>query len=201
VSHESLLRAIAVVAAVALVVAPYWRDVVGVVTKAVEATVGYRQLAGRVLAAVLLIAAAWQQLPIWWPETATPTINVETPTAEMQQLVAPVATALKKLPAGSRMIWAQTWTKAAVVVSGDAVTTEVVFTDTRSLRLFVAIAMDIAWRRIGGNIPGQHEDLRVATEAAYATVLGKDVVPVTVDVRSRFAELAKALAWAGVNKG
>jgi len=201
VSHESLLRGIAVVAAVALVVAPYWRDVSGWVAKAYEATYGYRRLAGRVVAAVLLIAAAWQQLPIRWPETATPTINVETPTAEMQQLVAPVATALKKLPAGSRLIWAQTWSKAAVVVSGDAVTTEVVFTDTRSLRLFVAIALDIAWRRIGGNIPGQHEDLRAATEAAYATcVLGKDV-PVTADIRSRFADLAKALAWAGVNKG
>ena len=199
-SHETLLRGLAVVAAVALVVGPYWREITGAVVAAYQTTYGYRRVAGRVVAAALLIAAAWQQLPSW-PEASAPTIKVETPSADMQTLVAPVAAALKKLPAGSRLIWAQTWSKAAVVVAGDAVTAEVVFTDTRSLRLFTAIALDIAWRRIGGNVPGAHEDLRAATEAAYATVLGRDVVPVTADLRARFAELAKALAWAGVNKG
>jgi len=132
---------------------------------------------------------------------AVPAVTVETPSDAMQQLVTPVAEALRSLPAGDRMLWAQTWTKAGVVVAGDAVTTEVVFTDTRSLQAFTRLAVDIAWRRIGGNAPGSNEPLRKAVEAAYRAALGAGVVPVTADVRARYVELAKALAWAGVGKG
>jgi hypothetical protein len=102
---------------------------------------------------------------------------------------------------GDRMLWAQTWNKAATVVAGDAVTTEVVFTDTRSLRLFTTLALDIAWRRIGQHVPGSNEPLRTAVEAAYGQAIGTEVVPVTPDVRSRYAAFAKAVAWAGVNGG
>jgi hypothetical protein len=119
----------------------------------------------------------------------------------MQQLVTPVAEALRSMPAGDRMLWSQTWTKAGVVVAGDAVTTEVAFTDTRSLQAFTRLAVDIAWRRIGGNAPGSNEPLRKAVEAAYKAALGADVVPVTADVRARYVELTKALAWAGVGRG
>jgi hypothetical protein len=90
------------------------------------------------------------------------------------------------------------WSKAAIVVAGDAVSTEVVFTDTRSLRLFTVIALEIGWRRIGGNEPGKLAGLREATEAAFAGVLGTDVVPVTKDMRSRYADLCRALAWAAL---
>jgi hypothetical protein len=61
--------------------------------------------------------------------------------------------------------------------------------------------MDIAWRRIGQHAPGSNEPLRQAVELAYAQVLGKDVVPVSADMRARYVELAKAIAWAGQNKG
>jgi hypothetical protein len=128
-------------------------------------------------------------------------VDVETPSVEMQQLVKPVADALKSLPMGDRMLWAQTWYKAASVVAGDAVTTEVVFTDTRSLRMFTTLALEIAWRRIGQHAPGSVAGLREAVEAAYGQAVGTDVVPVTADVRSRYAAFAKAVAWAGVNGG
>jgi hypothetical protein len=119
----------------------------------------------------------------------------------MQQLVRPVADAMKSLPMGDRMLWAQTWSKAATVVAGDAVTTEVVFTDTRSLRMFTTLAIEIAWRRIGQHAPGSVAGLREAVEAAYGQAIGVDVVSVTADVRSRYAAFAKAVAWAGVNGG
>jgi hypothetical protein len=88
-----------------------------------------------------------------------------------------------------------------VVVAGDAVSTEVVFSDTKSLRAFTVLALEIGWRRIGANQPGKYAGLREATEAAFAGVIGMNEVPVTKDVRTRYAELCKAIAWAGVNGG
>lgn len=201
-SHDEVVRTVAVVAAVALLAAPYRQQILERLTQAAEAAKSHGPALGRAAAAALLIAAAWGKLPMpSLPETAVPTINVETPTVEMQAVVAPIAAAMKSMPAGDRLLWAQTWTKAGVVVAGDAVTTEVVFSDTRSLRVFTALALDIAWRRIGQHAPGSNEPLRTAVEAAYAQVIGKDVVPVTADMRARYVELAKAIAWAGQRKG
>ena len=201
-THDALFRSAAVVAAVALLAAPYRQQILERLTQAAKAAQSHGPAIGRLAAAALLIAAAWGKLPMpSLPETAVPTINVETPTVEMQAVVAPVAAAMAAMPAGDRSLWAQTWTKAGVVVAGDAVTTEVVFSDTRSLRAFTALALDIAWRRIGQHAPGSNEPLRAAVEAAYAQVIGKDVVPVTADMRARYVELAKAIVWAGQRKG
>ena len=201
-SHDELVRAVAVVAAVALLAAPYRQQLAGWLSQAAEAAKSHGPALGRIAAAALLIAAAWGKLPMpSLPETAVPTITVETPTVEMQAVVSPIAAAMKSMPAGDRLLWAQTWTKAGVVVAGDAVTTEVVFSDTRSLRAFTALALDIAWRRIGQHAPGSNEPLRTAVEAAYSQVIGRDVVPVTADMRARYLELAKAIAWAGQKKG
>jgi hypothetical protein len=202
VTHDALIRSAAVVAAVALLAAPYWQHIAAIVAEAAETANKHRSVLARVAAAGLLIAAAWGKVPLpSLPEGRVPTIVVETPTVQMQAIVAPVALAMQSLPAGDRLLWAQTWTKAGVVVAGDAVTTAVVFADTRSLREFTALALDIAWRRIGQHAPGGNEPLRQAVEAAYGQVLGKDVVPVTADMRARYVELSKAIAWAGQNTG
>jgi hypothetical protein len=149
-----------------------------------------------------LIAAAWGKIPIpTLPTAPSYVVPVVTPSDEMQRLVTPIAAVLKSLPMSDRMLWAATWTKAAVVVAGDAVTTEVVFTDTRSLRGFTVLALDIAWRRIGQHAPGSNEPLRTAVEAAYGQAIGTEVVPVTAELRARYAAFAKAVAWAGVGGG
>jgi hypothetical protein len=172
------------------------------ITTAAEAAKANGALASRLAAAALLIAAAWGkiQLPSM-PTAPAVTVVVETPSVEMQQLVRPVADAMNSVPMGDRMLWAQTWSKAATVVAGDAVTTEVVFSDTRSLRLFTTLALDIAWRRIGQHQPGEIPGLRDAVEEAYNTATGRDVVPVDAAVRQRFCDFAKAVAWAGMNGG
>ena len=201
-SHDAVIRTAAVVAAVALLAAPYRQAIAQRLAQAAEAAKSHGPALGRLAAAALLIAAAWGKIPLpRLPEAAVPTITVETPTVEMQQVVEPIAAAMKGMRAGDRLLWAQTWTKAGVVVAGDAVTTEVVFSDTRSLRAFTALALDIAWRRIGQHAPGSNEPLRQAVEAAYGQVVGKDVVPVTADMRARYVELTKAIAWAGQKKG
>jgi hypothetical protein len=159
-------------------------------------------LLSRVAVIALLIAAAWGKIPLpHWPQAEVAPVVVETPSEEMQRLVAPIAEALRGAGPVDRALWAETWSKAAAVVAGDAVTVEVVFSDTRSLRAFTAIALDIAWRRIGQHVPGGNEPLRKAVEAAYGAALGDQVIPVTADLRSRYVAFAKAVAWAGVNGG
>ena len=126
-----------------------------------------------------------------------PSVVIPEPTPELQRLVAPVAQALAGLPADKRQLWAATWAKAAVVVEAEGTTSVAVFTDTPSLRLFTQIALDIAWRRLGDMPPGAVAGLREAVETAMRSVLGLDSVPVTGEMRGRYADVAKAIAWAG----
>ena len=201
-NDDSVIRLAAVVAAVALLAAPYRERLAGWLAQAAQACYAERATLGRIAAALLLVAAAWGKLPMpKLPAAPAAAVIVETPSVEMQQLMQPVAEALKSLPMGDRMLWAQVWSKAAVVVAGDAVTTEVAFTDTRSLRLFTTLALDIAWRRIGRHQPGEIPGLRDAVEEAYNTATGRDVVPVDAAVRQRYCDFAKAIAWAGMNGG
>jgi hypothetical protein len=197
---DAILRTLAVVAAVAILAAPYWRVVVDAVQAAAEWGKAHASTLARAAAAALIVAAAWGNVPLPTFEVPSlPKVVVETPGAEMQTIVAPVAREMAKVPMMDRLLWASVWNKAATVVAGDAVAREVAFTDTRSLRMFTALAIDIAWRRIAGNVPGSNEPLRHAVEAAYAAAMGIDEVPVGKDLRSRYAEFARAMAWAGLN--
>jgi hypothetical protein len=135
------------------------------------------------------------------PVSTAPAFVIDDPSDYMKAKVADVAVSLKNATPADRALWASVWEKAAVVVDGDAVTTEVVFTDTRSLRGFTVLALDIAWRRIGGNQSGKYAGLREATEKALAGIVGMDVVPVTPEMRKAYAEACRAIAWAGVGNG
>jgi hypothetical protein len=66
----------------------------------------------------------------------------------------------------------------------------------RSLRAFQIVALDVAWRRIGGVAAGRYPGLRDGTEAAFAEVLGMDDVTVDAALRGRYVALVRALAWA-----
>ena len=201
-SNDALLRSLAVIAAVAILAAPYWRVVARALEQGVAAAKTHASVIGRLAAAGLIVAAAWGKIPLPSFEVpAVPAVEVEEPSAEMKAIVAPVGAVLRSLPAGDRMLWASTWSKAAIVVAGDATAREAAFTDTRSLQAFTGLALDIAWRRIGRHEPGSNEPLRKALEAAYGAAVGTDEVPVTKDIRDRYAAFAKALAWAGINGG
>ena len=194
--NDNLFRFAAVALAAALLAAPYRQQIQALAYRAVEAVRAKAGLLGRIAAAGLLIAAAWGKVPLPKLPSVAPQVSVATPSDEMQRLVAPVADALRSLPASDRALWASLWTKAGVVAAGDAVTAQVAFTDTRALRDFTALSVDIGWRRIGKHAPGSQETLRAAVEAAYGSALGKDVVPVTGELRGRYVEFANAVAWA-----
>ncbi len=201
--NDSSLRIAACLAAAALLLAPYRAQIQAYAHRALEAGKEKAGLLARIAAAALIIAAAWGKVPM--PSLALPaavqTVKVETPSDAMQVTVKPVAAAMSGMNAVDRAIWADAWSKAALVVAGDVAAKEVAFTDTRSLRAFTALALDIAWRRIGKHAPGENEELRKAVETVYGSVMGDEEVPVTKDLRERYAEMAKAIAWAGVGRG
>jgi hypothetical protein len=202
VSHESLVRTAAVVAAVAFLAAPYRQQIAGYVATAAQAAKAHGALAGRIAAAALLIAAAWGKVPMpSLPSTpAVPVITVDAPSPAMRATVQPIADALKAAPLGDRMLWANLWSKAATVVAGDELGTEMVLTDTRALRMFTTLALDIGWRRIGENKPGTYAGLRQAVEKAMGDTLSLDARPIDVETRAKIVELYKAIAWAGTAK-
>jgi hypothetical protein len=200
-SNDALLRTLAVIAAVAILAAPYWRLVADAGKAGVEWLRGHSATLGRVAAAGLIVAAAWGKVPLpALPASPVVAVTVEAPSPELQSAVKPIAVELAKMPAGDRMLWAAVWSKAAIVVAGDTLAKEPAFTDARSLRAFTALTLDIAWRRLGGHPPG-NDALRKALETAYASEVGTDDVPVSRDVRDRYAAFAKAVAWAGINGG
>ena len=198
-SQDALLRTIAVVVAVALVAAPYRGLIVQKLTEAATAASAYGADLARIAAALLIVAALWGKIPL--PQMPgivdVPNVVVPEPSAELQRLVAPVAQALAGLPADKRQLWAATWSKAAIVVEAEGTTSVPVFTDTPALRLFTTVAIDVAWRRLGDMTPGGVAGLKEAVETAMRSALGLDAVPVTSEMRGRYADVAKAIAWAG----
>ena len=196
---DAIIRHIAVLAAVALLAAPYFDVIVKKLSEAASAAAEHAVLLGRLAAAGLIIAAAWGVIPMPTLRTvpAVTPVEVPEPNAEMRRLVAPVAEALDGLPAADKALWAATWLKAATVVKAEGSTTQPVFTDTAALRLFTTIALDIAWRRLGDNRPGSVEGLREAVEGVMKSSIGMDARPVTPDVRASYVAAAEAIAWAG----
>lgn len=202
-SHDFLFRAACVAAAVAVGAWPYRQEIRFTAERAAEAIRAQWGLIGRLAVIALLFAAGFGKLPTL---PALPVgvpslpITVETPSVEMQAQVAGVAAALKSANAVDRAVWASVWQKAAVVVSapeGDPV----IFTDTRSLRGFTVLSLDIAWRRLGGNPPGKYTGLREAVEKVMGEAIGLEVKPVTPELRRAYAEACKAIAWAGIGRG
>ena len=198
-SPDVVLRTLAVAAAAALLAAPYWEQITAFGHQAAAAARQHGALLARTAAAGLIVAAAWGVVPVPEFRTVVPAvaIDVPEPSAELKTAVEPVRKALANLSPSHRALWAVVWSKAALVVEADGTTSVEAFRDTASLRTFTQIALDIAWRRIGGHAPGSVEGLRDAVEGAMRSVLGLDAVPVTSQIRGSYANVAKAIAWAG----
>ena len=196
---DAVLRTVAVVAAVAMAAAPFTRQIKSITAWIIGAVWQNIGSLTRLALAGLLLAVGTGRLPLPALPSAVPaTVKIDAPSAAMAKTVQPIVEAFRGASVADRMLWAHLWSRAAVVASGDAVGTEVVFSDTRALRAFTVLALEIGWRRIGDHQPGGMPGLRAAVEAAFADTIGTDVVPVTPELRARFAELANAIGWAAL---
>lgn len=197
-SSDAVLRIIAVAAAAALVAAPYWRQIRDAGRSAAAAAREHGASLCRTAAALLIVAAAWGWVPLpQLPAVPAVTVTVDAPSQDMQRLVEPVTKALGSLSPADRALWASVWLKAALVVEAEKTSTQQAFPDTPALRLFTTVALDIGWRRLGDHATGSLPGLREAVEAAMRTAMGLDAVPVTGEMRARYVEVARAIAWAG----
>jgi hypothetical protein len=201
VSTDALLRTLAVCAAVAILAAPYYGVVVDAVRAAAAAARANAAGLRRLAAAALIVAAAYGsfQLPSFsgWVNLPAVPVTVPTPSPELQQLVEPVTVALAGASAADRATWAAVWQKAALVIDAESKTNTPVFRDVPALRVLTVTALEIGWRRIAGKAPGSLPGLREAVEAAMGSVLGSDAVPVTDAMRGSYAQVCRAIAWAG----
>jgi hypothetical protein len=198
-NSDALLRTAAVAVGVAILAAPYYGQIRDTAALAAEALRKHLAFLGRLIAVGLILAAAWGKIPMPTlpavPEDQL-VIEVDTPTPELQRLVEPVKTALSSASMRDRAIWAEVWLKSGIVVAADNVHATPILPDVRSLRAFQVVALDVAWRRIGGIGSGRYPGLRDGTEAAFAEVLGLDDVPIDATMRGRYVALVRALAWA-----
>lgn len=199
-SNDTLFRAACVAAAVAVGAWPYREEIRFTAERAAEALRAGQAWLIRLAVIGLLVAAAWGKLPALPVPVPSRPITVETPSVTMQQKVQDVARALTMANPVDRAVWASVWEKAAVVVLSPE-SDPVVFTDTRSLRGFTVLSLDIAWRRLAGNPPGKYVGLREAVESVMLDVVGLDVQPVTPELKRQYAEACRAIAWAGVHQG
>jgi hypothetical protein len=201
-SADLVVRAVAGLAAVAIVCRPAVPVVVAWLrahAEQIRASMSGWPVAALGLALAYVAAFGVPELPR--PSPAVPDVVVSTPSEKLQAAVADVHAALKGANPVDRAVWAQLWTKAGRVVAGDATDTEIVFTDTRSLRAYNVLALRIGWRRLGENAKGKYPGLAEATERAFAAVIGTDVQPVTPELRAAYVELSNALAWCGAGRG
>ena len=152
----------------------------------------------RVAIAAGLLYFAAHGLPTATLETAT--IELQKPSAEMIKATADVDRIMRSASHFDRLLWSEVWVKVARIINSET-DTEVVFTDTRSLRQFNLIAFQIAWKRLGDNKKDKYAGLGEATERVFAEAIGLDVRPVTPELRKKFVETCTALAWCGAGRG
>ena len=152
----------------------------------------------RVAIAAGLIYFAVHGLPTATLETAT--IEIQKPSAEMIKAVADVDRIMRGASHFDRLLWSEVWTKVGKIVNSET-DTEIVFSDTRSLRQLSVISLGIAWKRLADIKKDKYEGLGEATERVFAEAIGLDVKPVTPELRKKFVETCTALAWCGAGRG
>ena len=152
----------------------------------------------RVAIAAGLIYFAAHGLPTATLETAT--IELQKPSAEMIKAVADVDRIMRSASHFDRLLWSEVWTKVGKIVNSET-DTEIVFSDTRSLRQLSVISLGIAWKRLADIKKDKYEGLGEATEKVFVEAIGLDIKPVTPELRKKFVDTCTALAWCGAGRG
>lgn len=189
-------------AAAAILAAPYWRQVWEFALVAGRAVAARQSDLGRVAIAGAIVAFAWGVVPLPAMNYTVPKVEVATPSDAMQRVVAPVGQALKSATAADKATWAALWVKAAKVVAhNDPSDSEAKIANTAALRSILLVALDIGWRRIGDHRPGEYPGLREAVEGAMTKAIGDDQRDMDQQTTSAAEDLFNAIGWAGLHGG
>lgn len=200
---DFILRASSLVAAAAILAAPYRQRIVGLVVQAAKAADAYRADLGRAGIAAVLVAAAWGVIPVPTAVNYTvPKVEVPTPSDSVQRVVQPIGAALRDASPADKATWAAVWLKGSKVIAhNDPADNDAKIANTAALRQVLVVALDVGWRRIGDHRAGEYAGLREAVEGALTKVIGTDQKELDAQTAAAAEELFRGIAWAGLHGG
>lgn len=148
---------------------------------------------GRVVAAAAILWFVFFQAD----KAPTPDAPDNKQRPAMYREVEPVADILRKADVFDRMIFASVWEKCADAVEDNLEDVTITFENTLALKLFTESALRVAWGRIA-DASGKYPRLNETVEQLFNDLLGNEIRPVNDDILDDYADLCRALAWAGM---
>lgn len=155
----------------------------------------------RVAIAVALAFVAIAGVPQF--ERSQPsTVRVqEEPHPEMKDAVRPVVLAVSSMSIVDRLWLQYIYTRAADVIEKDSLAEGgPVIETTDGLRGVHIAILRFIWGGLADNKPGKYPLLRDAIESSFDSTLGTSRRAMTPELRTRAAELFRAIAWSGLGK-
>lgn len=119
------------------------------------------------------------------------------PKPAMYREVEHVAKILSNADIFDRMIFASVFEQCADAAEDNLEDVEVTFENTLGMKVFTESALRVAWGRMA-DASGKYPRLNDAVESLFDEVIGTEIRPVTDEILEDYADLCRALAWAGM---
>lgn len=142
--------------------------------------------------ALLAVALGLVPMPVS-PAPVQP--DAPAPSQAMQTAVSEIKAVLSAYPAEKRALWSQLWEDAARVVTDPRVSKTI--PDTPTLRAYQIEMLLIGWVVLGENAIGGNPALDKAVNEAFRPTLSLDERVVDDALLREYADLCRAVAWAG----
>lgn len=115
----------------------------------------------------------------------------------MHREVEPVARILRNADIFDRMIFASVFEQCADAAEDKLEDVEVTFENTLGMKVFTESALRVAWSRMA-DATGKYPRLNDTVEGLFDEVIGTKNRPISDEILDDYADLCRALAWAGM---
>jgi hypothetical protein len=119
------------------------------------------------------------------------------PMPRLIEEVRPVSEILRNAEIYDRMIFASVFEQCADAAEDKLTEVRVTFENTLGLQVFTQQALRVAWARIA-DASGKYPGLNDAVEQLFTDLLGTEIEPITPETLKNYADLCRALAYAGM---
>ena len=119
------------------------------------------------------------------------------PRPAMIEEVQPVAEILRNAEIFDRMIFASVFEQCADAAEDKLEEVTVTFENTLGMKVFTETALRVAWARIA-DASGKYPRLNETVEQLFTDLLGNEIEPITPEILEDYADLCRALAYAGM---